>query len=163
MTLISRSEAAKRMGVTVQAVYGAIKEGRLTGMTDENGKVFVESDTLQKEWVNKSKFQRVRKKPKAVNQEASYTSDSIPDYDESKARNEFLKGELLEIERKQLEQTLVLAEDVNLKWQKIVNTVRNKLLGVPSKAQQQLPDLDDSAINTLDSIIREALEELARV
>jgi len=93
MTLISRSEAAKRMGVTVQAVYGAIKEGRLTAMTDENGKVFVESDTLQKEWINKSKFQRVRKKPKAVKQEASYTSDSIPDYDESKARNEFLKGE----------------------------------------------------------------------
>ena len=64
---------------------------------------------------------------------------------------------------KQLGKTLVLAEDVNLKWQKIVNTVRNKLLGVPSKAQQQLPDLDDSAINTLDSIIREALEELASV
>ena len=38
MPLITRSQAAKEMGVTVQAVYGAIKEGRLSPITDEKGK-----------------------------------------------------------------------------------------------------------------------------
>ena len=35
------------------------------------------------------------------------------------------------------------------------------MLGVSSKAQQRLPDLDNSAVSCIDDIIREALEELS--
>ena len=35
------------------------------------------------------------------------------------------------------------------------------MLGVASKAQQRLPDLDVSAVNCIDDIVREALEELS--
>ena len=67
----------------------------------------------------------------------------------------------MELERQQKEQSLVPVDEVNLKWQGIITTTRNKLLGVASKAQQRLPDLDVSAVNCIDDIGREALEELA--
>ena len=46
----------------------------------------------------------------------SRTNESIPEYEESKARTEHLKAELLELERQQKEQSLVPVEEVNLKW-----------------------------------------------
>ena len=46
MPLITRKEAAKQMGVTIQAVYMAIKQGRLTAITDNQGKVVINSDTM---------------------------------------------------------------------------------------------------------------------
>ena len=91
----------------------------------------------------------------------SRTNESIPEYEESKARTEHLKAELLELERQQKEQSLVPVEEVNLKWQSIITITRNKMLGVASKAQQRLPDLDVSAVNCIDDIVREALEELS--
>ena len=44
-----------------------------------------------------------------------------------------------------------------------MTVVRTKLLGIPTKAKQRLPDLDTTAIACIDDIIREALEELATV
>ena len=103
MPLITRKEAAEKMGVTIQAVYGAIKEGRLTAMTDDKGKIVINSDTLEKEWYSKSAFKRVRttKDNNVVVHKSrlSKTDESIPEYEESKARTEHLKAELLELER----------------------------------------------------------------
>ena len=166
MPLITRKEAAEKMGVTIQAVYGAIKEGRLTAMTDDKGKIVINSDTLEKEWYSKSAFKRVRTISKDNNvvvhrSRLSKTDESIPEYEESKARTEHLKAELLELERQEKEKSLVPVEEVNTMWQTIITNTRNKMLGVAAKAQQRLPDLDNSAVNCIDDIIREALEELA--
>ena len=38
MALITRKEAAEKMGVTIHAVYMAIKQGRLTAIKDNQGK-----------------------------------------------------------------------------------------------------------------------------
>ena len=72
-----------------------------------------------------------------------------------------MKAELLELERKQKEDDLVPMTEVQRSWENIVATARTKLLGVPSKAKQRIPDLDNNAMNHLEDIIREALEELA--
>jgi len=165
MPLISRKEAAEQMGVTVQAVYGAIKEGRLTAMEDDRGKIVINSDTMKDEWTKKSAFKRMRREA-ATNRNAkktrnSKTNESIPDYEESKARTEHLKAELLELERKQKEQDLVSMSEVKISWENVITTARTKLLGVPSKAKQRIPDLDTNAMSHLEDIIREALEELA--
>ena len=117
MPLITRKEAAEKMGVTIQAVYGAIKEGRLTAMTDDKGKIVINSDTLEKEWYSKSAFKRVRTTSKDNNvvvhrSRLSKTDESIPEYEESKERTENLKAELLELDRKVKESELVPMEDV---------------------------------------------------
>ena len=165
MPLITRKEAAEKMGVTIQAVYGAIKEGRLTAMTDDKGKIVINSDTLEKEWYSKSAFKRVRttKDNNVVvhRSRLSKTDESIPEYEESKARTEHLKAELLELDRKVKENELVAMEEVENKWCNIITNARNKLLGIPAKAKQRIPDLDTNAVACLDDIVREALEELS--
>ena len=165
MPLITRKEAAEQMGVTVQAVYGAIKEGRLTAMEDDRGKIVINSDTMKDEWTKKSAFKRMRREVptnrNAKKTRNSKTNESIPDYEESKARTEHLKAELLELERKQKEQDLVPMSEVKISWENVITTARTKLLGVPSKAKQRIPDLDTNAMSHLEDIIREALEELA--
>lgn len=89
------------------------------------------------------------------------TTEDIPDYDVSRARTEHLKAELLELERKQKEQILVKAEEVEAKWVEIITMARTKILGIPTKAKQRIPDLDTDAIGLLDDIVRETLEDLA--
>lgn len=91
----------------------------------------------------------------------SRTAESIPDYDESRARTEHLKAELLELDRQQKEGLLVKAADVEHEWVEVITRARTKLMGIPTKAKQRIPDLDTDAIGVLDDIVREALEDLA--
>ena len=160
MALITRKQAAEEMGVTIQAVYMAIKQGRLTAIKDNQGKIVINSDTMKDEWSKKTE-------PKLINKiehktyKSSQSESEYPEYGESKARTEHLKAELLELERQEKEKSLVPVEEVNTMWQTIITNTRNKMLGVAAKAQQRLPDLDNSAVNCIDDIIREALEELS--
>ena len=69
--------------------------------------------------------------------------------------------ELLEIERKQKEQQLVDSNEVKATWLQLIAIAKTKVLGIPSKAKQRIPDLDVSAMNCLEDIVRESLEEIA--
>ena len=60
MALITRKEAAEQMGVTIHAVYMAIKQGRLTAITDNQGKTVINSDTMYQEWTGKSAFRKMK-------------------------------------------------------------------------------------------------------
>ena len=160
MALITRKEAAEKMGVTIHAVYMAIKQGRLTAIKDNQGKVVINSDTMLDEWSRKSQ-PKPTKKIEHKTYKPSQAETDYPEYGESKARTEHLKAELLELERKEKEKSLVAVDEVNIAWQKIITNTRNKMLGVASKAQQRLPDLDTNAVSCIDDIVREALEELS--
>ena len=165
MPLITRKQAAEELGVTLQSIYMSVKRGKLTAMEDAHGNILINSDTMRDELRRKSAGQRMDridapvKKPKKVRN--SITDESIPEYEESRARTEHLKAELLELERKAKEKDLVPMSEVQTTWENIVATARTKLLGVPTKAKQRIPDLDTNAMAHLDDIIREALEELA--
>ena len=50
---------------------------------------------------------------------------------------------------------------LELKWCDIISNARTKLLGIPAKAKQRIPDLDTNAMSCLDDIVREALEDLS--
>ena len=160
MALITRKQAADEMGVTIQAVYMAIKQGRLTAIKDNQGKIVINSDTMKDEWARRSEPKLTKKIEHKIYKSTQSTTE-YPEYGESKARTEHLKAELLELERQEKEKSLVPVEEVNNAWQKIITNTRNKMLGVASKAQQRLPDLDNSAVSCIDDIIREALEELS--
>ena len=122
MQLISRVEGAKLLGVTKEAVYQAIKRNRITTYPDKKGVPMLDADTLVKEWNRNTQRPvsvKVPDKPPAnIKSEPrmSRTQEYIPDYDESRARTEHLKAELLEIDRQQKQGKLVPAEDVEAKW-----------------------------------------------
>ena len=160
MPLITRKQAAEELGVTVQSIYMSIKRGKLTAMEDADGNILINSDTMRDELKKKSAGQRIQRVDQGKVRNSS-TDDLIPEYEESRARTEYLKAELLELERKQKEELLVPAEDVKTTWVNIISVARTKVLGIPSKAKQRIPDLDTSAMTCLEDIVREALEELA--
>jgi len=179
MALVTRAEAARILGVSAEAVYAAVKTKRLSVVTGRDGKPLVNTDTMREEWARNTQT-RIgigpkppgpgrKKKPLRSKEERMGTSEerigktkeSIPEYDESRARTEHLKAELLELERQQKEGLLVRAEDVEREWVEIITLARTKLLGIPTKAKQRIPDLDTDAIGVLDDIVREALEDLA--
>ena len=53
------------------------------------------------------------------------------------------------------------AADIESKWVEIVTQARTKMLGIPTKAKQRIPDLDADAMTVLEDIVRETLEDLS--
>ena len=171
MPLITKAEASRALGVTPAAVYRAVKEGRLSVVATRDGRELINTETMRDEWDAKTQ-RKIGRGPKPPAGESRWPErrqkrevvravDDVPDYNESRARTEYLKAELLEIERAEKEGRLVDAEQVAAKWGELVAIARTKIMGVPSKAKQRMPDLsaDDAAL--LEEIVREALEDLA--
>ena len=186
MALISKADAARALGVTSEAVYAAIRTNRLSVVRTGDGRELVNSATMREEWDRNTQkrigrgpkppagtIERTPKRPGELtpqerrDQQADSgrnladTNEAIPDYNESRARTEHLKAELLDLERKEKERILVKAEEVEAKWVEIITMARTKILGIPTKAKQRIPDLDTDAISLLDDIVRETLEDLA--
>lgn len=183
MALVSQSEAARILGISPPAINQAIKKGRLKIVLNEKGKKCLDTSTLAEDYRKSTQTRKTTAHKKAMQVEAeqreapplpqhpkpapqstgriSRTKEYIPDYDESRARTEHLKAELLELDRQQKEGKLVPAVDVEAKWVEIVTMARNKMLGIPSKAKQRIPELDANAMSCLEDIVRESLEDLA--
>jgi phage terminase Nu1 subunit (DNA packaging protein) len=85
----------------------------------------------------------------------------LPDYNESRARSEYEKANLLELERKQKEKLLLPADQVERVWANTVATVKTKLLAVPTRLRQRIPHLSLEEVAIADELIRESLQELA--
>jgi len=171
MALITKAEASRALGVSNAAVYRAVKEGRLSVVATKDGRELINSETMRTEWdANTQRKIGVGPKPPAgesrwperrAKREPMRAADEVPDYNESRARTEFLKAELLEIERAEKEGRLINADDVSAKWAELVTIARTKIMGIPSKAKQRMPDLSADDAVLLEEIVREALEDLA--
>ncbi len=88
-------------------------------------------------------------------------TEELPDYNESRARTEWLRAELMELERAEKEGELVRADEVAKAWGDLVAITRTKIMAVPSKAKQRIPEIPADAFVALEQIVREALEDLA--
>jgi excisionase family DNA binding protein len=176
LPLITKSEAAAALGVSRTAVYKAISQGRLPVVRSKDGRELIQSETLREDWYAKtmakigvgpkppageSAFPAPRPKPVQRSLASPEPEDIVPEYNESRARTEYLKAELLELERKEKEGLLVRAADVQAKWVEVITISRTKVMGVVSKVKQRVPDLTQDQIGILEDIVREALEELA--
>jgi hypothetical protein len=178
MPLVSRAEAARFLGVSWNSVERAIKDKRISVVSGDDGAELIDTRTVRQEWERNTQkrvgvgIQPPPKPPKPLRPREermsrtappsnSATHEKIPDYNDSRARTEHLKAELLELERKQKEGLLVAAADVEARWVEIITLARTKILGIPTKAKQRIPDLDTDAIGLLEDIVRETLEDLS--
>lgn len=87
--------------------------------------------------------------------------EEIPEYNDSRARTEYEKANLLELDRKAKEGLLLYREDVERAQATALNISKTRLLGVPSTAKQRIPHLALEEVEILTTLIREALDELA--
>lgn len=87
--------------------------------------------------------------------------EAPPDFNTSRARHEFEKANLAELERKQKEGMLLPTDQVEKVWAEAVTIAKTKLLAVPTRARQRIPHLTLEEVAIVEELVREALEELS--
>jgi len=170
--LITVDQAAKVLGLKSRnSIYRKIKTGDLVSVSGGKGSPLIERDGLEERWQQITREQKNSPQPlrpaaertKAPAKEPAPEADSVelPAYNESRARSEYEKANLLELQRKTQEGLLLRREDAVQAWNQAVNITRTRLLGVPSTAKQRIPHLEIEEVELLTGLIREALDELA--
>jgi hypothetical protein len=173
--LISVGEAAKVLGLKSRgSIYRKIQRHELETVPGPDGNPLIERDNLEQRWAaitrtrtdspNPLRPAAERTKPQPKPPPAPPRApepEELPAYNDSRARSEYEKANLLELQRKTQEGLLLRREDVELAWGQAVNITRTRLLGVPSTAKQRIPHLEIEEVELLTTLIREALDELA--
>ena len=169
--LISVGEAAKVLGLKSRgSIYRKIQRNELETVPGPDGNPLIERDRLEQRWAAITRTRTDSPKPPRPAAEQPRPQPrpapppepaELPAYNDSRARSEFEKANLLELERKTKEGLLLRREDVELAWGQAVNITRTRLLGVPSTAKQRIPHLELEEVELLTALIREALDELA--
>lgn len=118
--------------------------------------------------VQKRRSAAVPLEPPAGSAAADFDENGVPVYNVQRAWAEYEKRKHEEQKRQkttlevmELEQQLYRVETVEQAWGRAVNMTRTKILGVPSRAKQQIPHLTPDEIELIRDLLREALEELA--
>ncbi len=158
------------------AVTRAVRDGRLTAacvMRDADGRPLGISDfaIADREWeANTSADHRERAMGSAATpavRVAPLACDEDPTAREGMTKSEadtvsaIWKARTVELEFKQAAGELVPARDVAHKMADVFTACRTKLMGLPSRARQDLPHLSVADIGVIDGLVREALEDLA--
>jgi hypothetical protein len=182
MKPLNWSEAACIVGKSRQAVSDLVKRGVLTDcvVRDASGKPIgiTDADSFTEEYAAKvrpraggggKEAKRVASLPKHRARAAQRptpppaprtTNGEVPDYNESRAKTEYEKSLLLEIERRQKEGQLVERESVVSTWAQLINSAKSKLLGVKTASRQRIPHLTAEEAEIIDGLIRAALADL---
>jgi len=171
--LISVGEAAKVLGLKSRgSIYRKIQRNELETVPGPDGNPLIERDNLEQRWAAITRTrtdspnplrpaaERTKPQPKPPTPRAP-EPEELPAYNDSRARSEYEKANLLELQRKTQEGLLLRRDDVDLAWGGAVNITRTRLLGVPSTAKQRIPHLEIEEVELLTTLIREALDELA--
>lgn len=174
--LISVAEAAKVLGLKSRgSIYRKIQRNELETVPGSDGSPMIERNGLEQRWAAitrtrtdspsppRAAAERKSSPPKQPPSPPPRPSEpeELPAYNESRARSEYEKANLLELQRKTQEGLLLRREDVEAAWNGAVNITRTRLLGVPSTAKQRIPHLEVEEVELLTTLIREALDELA--
>jgi hypothetical protein len=173
--LISVGEAAKVLGLKSRgSIYRKIQRHELETVPGPDGNPLIERDNLEQRWAAITRTrtdspnplrpaaERTKPQPKQPPPPPRAPEpEELPAYNDSRARSEYEKANLLELDRKTKEGLLLRREDVELAWGSAVNITRTRLLGVPSTAKQRIPHLEVEEVELLTTLIREALDELA--
>ena len=174
--LISVGEAAKVLGLKSRgSIYRKIRRHELETVPGPDGNPLIERDNLEQRWAAITRTrtdspqplrpaaERTKPQPKQPPPPPPRAPEpeELPAYNDSRARSEYEKANLLELDRKTKEGLLLRREDVELAWGSAVNITRTRLLGVPSTAKQRIPHLEVEEVELLTTLIREALDELA--
>lgn len=165
--LMTQSAYAKRRGVSAMAVSLAIKSGRLamSVVKDDRGvPKIADPDLADQEWDANSDYtdapQHDRSGERASG-ERERDSDEPSDLADAAAEQKFWQSKLAQLKFRQAAKELIEASDVEERMSADYRSVRTKLLGLPSRARQQLPHLTLEDLTVLESLVREALEAIA--
>jgi hypothetical protein len=155
---------ARRRGVSPEAVSKAVADGRLRESVTRAGGApkIADPDLADREWDTNTqpRADQVALPGTQSNGAADYhTSRAIREA--AAARRETAQAELAELELAERRGQLVDAEQARADVIAAFSLVKTRLLAVPSRLGQRLPDVAADVVPVVDELIREALEELA--
>ena len=163
---ISFADLAKLKGVSRSAVSQKKRAGILNGaIVNVNGKDLLNKDDALRLWETNmvphhSKLTKVTEKENG-GVLVGKVEEEIPDFNTSRSKREAMMARLAEIDVEEREKVLVPSADVEASWVQLVTIAKTKVLGIPTRAKQRIPDLDKNAMSLLDEIVRETLEDLS--
>lgn len=178
---------ARRRGVSPEAVSRAIESGRLRASVTRHTGVpkIADPELADREWAANTDLSRAPDSVKAKAAAAPAASHLEPQpHGGALKRNEALdpdedaeddeptladwskeekqwRAKTAELKYRERAGELVDAASVKAGFIDRITTARTRLLGIPSKAKQQLPHLTIADLEAIDGIVREALEALA--
>lgn len=182
---LSLTAYAKRRGVSPVAVSKAVAAGRLSAsvVRDARGAPKIADPELaDQEWTANTRPRIDHPSadpgppdakpepggPPALAPAARRPASDIPDYNESRARREShaarreaAMADLAEIEVGERRGELVPVAEARADVMDRFAIVRTRLLGIPSRVAQRMPNVAAEVVPVLDELLREALEELA--
>jgi hypothetical protein len=155
------TEFAELIGVSRQAVLGAIKRGRLPKSASRVGKMWhVDPELGQAEYqknVDIGKRHNFKGGEPDTDRESEY-----PDFNESRAKRIFFEAKLAEIEVKTREGQLVDRDEIRAKSFKLGRLIRDGMLNIPDRVAADIAaETDAFKVHTrLMKEIREVLTVL---
>lgn len=176
MTRMKVREYARHRGVSHVAVLNAIKSGRLgkSVTRDDKDRPLIDSELADAEWLPTTKEvfkdeasgkpgDRDRARPPVSTRPLAAVPAGGPPMTFAEARElrENYLAKLAQLDFEERSAKLVDAEEVKKQWVVVASIIRTKVLGIPSKSRQRMPDMTPEQYATLESIVRETLEDLA--
>ncbi len=157
-TPLSVNAAAKALNMAKASLQLAIRDGRVAAaLVYVNGKPKIRDlELARRELAESTKAEyRPLSGPGAAD-------DGAPSaLAEARARRETALAGLAELELAKQRGEVVLVRGVEAKIVDVFTHCKTRLLGLPSRARQQLPHLTVADVATLDDLVHQALEELA--
>jgi hypothetical protein len=169
--LMSMRGYARRRGVSAMTVHQAVKAGRLVQCvaTDEAGKFLGITDPFlaDKEWAENTDVTKAPPKEQAKAAARARVLGGAPAEPDGEslanasAREKFYAAELKKLKFLEASRVLVPAAEVKARLVDEYSACRTRLLAIPSRAKQALPELTVAHLAVIEGLIREALEDLA--
>lgn len=163
MSSMSMRAYARYRGVSVEAVSKAVKQKRISCRRDEKGQALINPEVADREWAANSDQSKVRENLKRE-PEAPPPEDEEPQkpgYAQFRAIRESYAARLSRLEFEEKTGKLVDGEEIRKLWVTLASIVRTKVLGIPSKVRQQIPEFKPADYEKLEAIVRETLEDIA--
>jgi hypothetical protein len=168
---MSQRAYALRRGVSNVSVHRAIKAGRLKASLTEDGKI-LDPDLADREWDANTDSTKVSLAEKARKSTAAAVAPVEPppgepvavlgaSLSENNAAKVYWQARQAELKFKREAGELVPASDVRMELESVFRACRTRLLGIPTRAVAELPELGTAGALKLENLIREALEGLA--
>lgn len=160
---------ARRRGVSAEAVSKAVESGRLrASVVTVGGQPKIgDVDLADREWQANTR-PRIDHAPPPTITVIPPVDQEVPDYNVSRAlreaaaaRREAALADMAEIEVAELRGELVNVAEARADVIAKFTVVKTKLLGIPARLAQRLPELAAEVVPVADELLREALEELA--
>lgn len=173
--LVTKSEFARRKGVTPQAIDGAIKSQRIGVTHDGKGRPRLDWEIASEQWDKTARARVTNAQPKmTITEEAIDEAEAVlltdEDDDENPdAQQYFINRAVTEKYKAKRERQkyyqekgeLVRADDVKLAWTKITVAVKTRVQAIPAKVKIAIPRLTVDEMEMLDDMIQDTLSEIA--